>query len=67
MNKTEYVPKYLGSYLEIGKCCDVAGFLQMKITLAIWSTVNLYKHLPTNILYILKCIKSKGYTVLPPN
>ena len=31
MNRTEYVPKYLGSYLEIGKCCDVAGFLQMKI------------------------------------
>ena len=31
MNRTEYLPKYLGSYLEIGKCCDVAGFLQMKI------------------------------------
>ena len=49
MNRTEYVPKYLGAYLEIGKCCDVAGFLQMKITLAIRSTVNFYKHLPTNI------------------
>ena len=47
MNRTEYLPKYLGSYLEIGKCCDVAGFLQMKITLAIRSTVNLYKHLLT--------------------
>jgi hypothetical protein len=45
-----YLCKYLGSYLKIGKCCDVAGFLQMKITLAIRSTVNLYKHLPTNIL-----------------